>query len=178
MKQFNTKQNEVMEWYDLYSQSIYRFIFVMINDCQQAEDLTQDTFVRAYQHYESFERRANPKTWLFNIAHNVTIDYIRKRKPINMIFEFFSTTRDSTPLPEEIIQIKETSLELYQALKSLKTSYREVILLRKVKGFTIQETSQILGWSESKVKMTLLRALAALEKQLLKEGFEYESITR
>lgn len=150
----------------------------MIRDSQQAEDLTQDTFVKAYRYFENFEQRSNPKTWLFNIAHNLTIDYIRKRKPISMVKDFFQNTKDHAPLPEDIVEIKESSAELYQALGRLKTSYREVILLRKVKGFTIQETSQILGWSESKVKMTLLRALAVLEKQLIKEGFEYESIPR
>lgn len=84
--------------------------------------------------------------------------------------------KDPQPLPEEMVEIKESSQELYSALAKLKDSYREVIILRKIKEFSIEETSIILGWSESKVKSTLFRAIQALEKKLLKEGFLSEKI--
>jgi RNA polymerase sigma-70 factor (ECF subfamily) len=145
----------------------------MIHDYQQAEDLTHDTFIKAYKYYGSFERRANPKTWLFSIAHNITIDFIRKQKPVKLIKDMILTKKDSNLL-EDTIEVKESSRELYKALSKLKESYREVIIIRKIKGFSIQETSEVLNWSESKVKTTLYRAIPALEKQLIKEGFLYE----
>jgi RNA polymerase sigma-70 factor (ECF subfamily) len=73
-----------------------------------------------------------------------------------------------------MIQIKESSYELYKALGAIKDSYREVIILRKIKEFSIEETAEVLGWSESKVKSTLYRAIPVLETQLLKEGYLHE----
>ncbi|WP_332633984.1 RNA polymerase sigma factor [Halalkalibacter flavus] len=112
---------------------------------------------------------------LFRIAHNVTIDYIRKRKPIRLIKELLDLKTDTTASsPEEIAQINESSEELFEALEKLKRSYREVIILRKIKNFSIKETAGILNWSESKVKSTLPRAILNFEKQLQKEGYVYE----
>ena len=89
-----------------------------------------------------------------------------------MIFkEILHFNKDKSPLPEEIVQIKETSKEIYRALGELKSSFREVIILRKIKGFSIEETSKILNWSESRVKSTLFRAIPALEEKMLKEAF-------
>jgi len=161
----------ITKWYDHYSDTIFHYILMMIRDYQQAEDLTHDTFIKAYKNYHTYQGKAKPQTWLFSIARNITIDYTRKRKPINVLKDIFATEKDTSPLPEDRIEIKETSKELYRALEAIKPTYREVIILRKVKEFSIKETSIILKWSESKVKSTLHRAIPALEKQLNKEGF-------
>jgi RNA polymerase sigma-70 factor, ECF subfamily len=149
---------------------------MMIKDYQSAEDLRHETFLKAYIHYDSFRGNSNPKTWLFSIAHNITVDYIRKRKTLTILQDILLFKKDLKPLPEEIVEIKESSQELYNVLAKLKESYREVIILRKIKEFSIEETSIILGWSESKVKSTLFRAIQALEKKLLKEGVLSEKI--
>lgn len=164
-------KKDVEEWYCHYSDSIFKFIFMMVHDYQQAEDLTHETFIKAYKNYGSFEGKAKPRTWLFSIARNITVDSIRKHKPIKLFKDFILIHKDSDPLPEDIVEVKENSKELYKALSSLKRPYREVIILRKIKGFSIKETSDILNWSEGKVKTTLYRALPALENQLVKEGF-------
>lgn len=168
--------NEIEEWYDEYSYPIFKFILLMIQDYQQAEDLTQETFVKAYRNYDSFKRKSSPKTWLFSIAHNLTIDYLRKRRPMTLLKEMLLLNRESVKLPDELVVMKESSKELYHSLSSLKDSYREVIILRKIKGFSIEETAVILNWSESKVKATLHRALPALEKQFEKEGYLNEKM--
>ena len=91
---------------------------------------------------------SSEKTWLFSIAHNLTIDFLRKRKPSVFIKEFFHLQKDSNPMPEEVFRIKEESYELYKALEKLKDTYRKVIILRKIKGFSIEDTAKILGWTE------------------------------
>ena len=143
----------------------------MVKDYQQAEDLTHDTFVKAYLYYDSFKNHSSEKTWLFSIAHNLTVDFLRKRKPAMFFKEVFLFQKDNTPLPEEVIQIKEESYEIYKAIGELKDTYRKVIILRKIKDFSIEDTAKILSWSESKVKSTLFRAIPALKKQLIKEGY-------
>src|SRR5690606_1916007 len=108
------------EWYDRYSDSIFSYIFMMVRDYQLAEDLTQDTLLNAYKKYHSFEERAKPKTWLFSIARNITIDYMRKRKPISVFKDIFGTKEDTNPLPADIVEVRETSKELYRALGNIK----------------------------------------------------------
>ncbi|MFB6466997.1 RNA polymerase sigma factor [Cytobacillus sp. Hz8] len=166
---------EISAWYDEYSKAVLSFILIIVQDYQQAEDLTHDTFVKAYLNHSSFQKQCSEKTWLFTIAHNVTIDYIKKRKPLVQMKEAFFAKRDMNPLPEEILQIKEESYELFKAIGEMKTSYKKVMILRKIQGFSIEETANILHWSESKVKSTLHRAVPFLKKQLIKEGYLYES---
>ncbi|MDJ0332882.1 RNA polymerase sigma factor [Planococcus sp. S3-L1] len=168
------RKNEVTDWYQQHSDSIFRYILFMVRDYQQAEDLTQETFIKGFRYYDTFERKANAKTWLFRIAHNLTIDFLRKQKPLELLKDLVFLGKNTSTLPEELVEIKESSTEIYHALGLLKPAYREVIILRKIKEFTIEETGEILNWSESKVKNTLSRALSALEKQLNKEGIIHE----
>lgn len=173
------REKEVVEWFDQYHQTIFKFILLIVKDYSQAEDLTQETFVKAYQYYPSFKRNASPKTWLFSIAHNVSVDYLRKSKPIRLFREVFpATKKDPEMLPEQILEIKESARELYDVLDNMKEAYRKVIILRKMKGFSIIETAEILNWSESKVKATMFRAMAMLEKELKKEEFYHEQTRR
>ncbi|WP_233711272.1 RNA polymerase sigma factor [Lederbergia citrisecunda] len=169
-------KQEISNWYTDYSDSILKYIFMMVREFYQAEDLTQETFVKAYVKIQSYNRSSSPKTWLYSIAHNVTIDHIRKQRPIMLFKEVFPNRRDEDPLPDDAIVIKENAKELYAVLGELKTSYREIIILRKINEFSIDETSEILQWSESKVKSTLFRAMKALEKKVKKEGLLNEII--
>ncbi|MEK3808074.1 RNA polymerase sigma factor [Bacillus sp. FSL H8-0547] len=170
----DARETEIEEWYSHYHQTIFKYILMMTKDYQQAEDLTHETFLKAFRQHHTFRQESSPKTWLFRIAHNVTVDYARKQKPVRLIMELFRQKKDSCLLPEHFVEMKERSQELYQALEMLKDSHREVIILRKIKGFSISETSEILGWSETKVKSTLSRAILALEKTLIKEGYQDE----
>lgn len=169
-------KQEISNWYEEYSESIFKYIFMMVKEFYQAEDLTHETFVKAYVNIQSYNRDSSPRTWLYSIAHNVTIDHIRKQRPILLFKEVFPNKKDEDPLPEEAIVIKENAKELHAALGTLKASYREIIILRKIHGFSISETMVILRCSESKVKSTLFRAMKAFEKKIKKEGLLNEII--
>lgn len=158
------KENEIEEWYSQYHQTIFKYIILMVKDSQQAEDLTQETFLRAYKHHHTYKRDSSPKTWLFRIAHNTTVDHLRKMKPIRLFQQVFQ--KEQSASSEDIVILKENSRELYEALNNLKVSYKQVIILRKIKGFSILETAHILDWSESKVKSTLFRAMQTLEEKM------------
>ncbi len=88
----NVKEQQVMEWYEMFYKDIYRFIFYMMGDRQCCEDLVHDTFLRAYMSYEKFENRTNVKTWLFSIAKHLVIDEIRKRKR-KSFFHYLQTSQ-------------------------------------------------------------------------------------
>lgn len=164
----------IIEWYDAYSMAIFKYIMKLIKDPQQAEDLTQDTFIKAYTYLSTNKAVDYPKTFLYRVAHNLTVDYLRKQKPIQLMKDFFSNQKDPGPSVESIVAIRESSEALYDTLNTLKLSYRRVIILRKIEEFSTQETAHILGWSETKVKSTLSRGMKALKKHLTKEGVNYE----
>lgn len=168
-------QEQIIQWYDEYSMQLFKYILKMIKDAEQAEDLTQETFMKAYRYLLKDKEVTYPKTFLYRTAHNLTIDYIRKKSPIQMVTEFFTQQKAPGPSIESIVEIKETSRELYDALSAIKSTYRSAIILRKIDGFSVRETAQILDWSESKVKSTLSRGLKALEKELNKGGVVHDT---
>ncbi|WP_245741814.1 RNA polymerase sigma factor [Anaerobacillus arseniciselenatis] len=170
------KKQKIQEWYQLYSDDIYRFVLMMIGDHDQAKDLTHDTYLKAYNSFEYFQGVTSDKNWLYRIARNVTIDYMRKKKPIRFMIESFSTFPSEENCPEKIMELGENEEQLYRCLKKLKRSYQDVIILRKIKELSIQETAEVLEWNETKVKNTLFRGLAALKQQMVKEGYNHETI--
>lgn len=170
-----TVREQINEWYLLHSKDIYQYIFFLIGDREQARDLMQDTFLKAYSKYSHFNGE-NVKGWLFRIARNTTIDFLRRKKPLSFFTDTLPLLKSNAASPEEVLFFNETERELYQVLNKLKRPYRDVIILRKIEEFTIQETCQILGWSESKVKSNLARGLKVLKVQMEKEVGRGEAI--
>lgn len=168
----------ISSWYEEFGTSIFTYIYMNIKDYHLAEDILQEVFIKAYRNYENFKNESSFKTWIFAIAQNTTIDYFRKKNIMMYFKELTFNMLDTKPLPEEIIQLNEDEMQLYYALQKIKLDYRQVIMLRKLKGFSTKETAKILGWTESKVKTNLKRGLDALKNKLLLGGFEYEEIQR
>ena len=169
------EQDELTKWFDEYGESILTYILLIVRDYQSAEDLTQETFIKAYKNQQKFEQKSTVKTWLFSIAFNVTKDYFRKKHPLQHYLDITIVEKDYNPLPEQIVVMNDQTEQLYRSIQQLKPSYRHVIILRKLKEFSTEESSIVLNWSESKVKMTLKRALAELKNELLNGGFTYEN---
>lgn len=175
MDQQETIKEQINEWYFLHSKDIYQYIFFLIGDREQAKDLMQDTFLRVYSHFSQFDG-GNEKGWLFRIARNTSIDFLRRKKPLSFLVDGLQLVKSSAGSPEEILSFNETEREIYEGLNKLKRNYRDVIILRKIEEFSIQETCQILGWSESKVKSSLSRGLKALREQMEKGAARDEAI--
>lgn len=172
------EQEELTKWFDEYGESILTYILLIVRDYQSAEDLTQETFIKAYINQQKFEQKSTVKTWLFSIAFNVTKDYFRKKHPLQYYLGLTMAEKDYKPIPEQIVVMNDQTEQLYRSIQQLKPSYRHVIILRKLKEFSTEESSIILNWSECKVKMTLKRALAELKNELLDGGFTYENFLR
>lgn len=171
----NTNQL-VSSWYDEFGTMIFTYILMNTKDYYLAEDILQEVFIKAYKNYDSYQANSSFKTWIFKIAQNTTIDFMRKKNALKYYIELTLNERDTKPLPEQILQLNEEELQLYHAIQTLKLHLRQVILLRKIKGFSTKETAEILNWSESKVKSNLKRGLVELRKSLVEGGFEYEGI--
>lgn len=156
------------ELYEKYHQDVYQFLYYMVNNKEQAEDLVQEVYIKVLRSYDRFEGKSSEKTWLFSIAKHVAIDSFRKQKGWkNKLLETFDwnkqQVKDLAPLPEEIAVQNEQVQQMYRCLDKCKVDHRLVLILRYIQALTIQETAQILGWTESKVKTTQHRALKVLK---------------
>ena len=174
MKRNSAEQFEQI--YTEYSDKIYGYIFLLVNNKEIAEDLTQEAFIKAFKSLNQFNGESHMFTWLFRIARNVTIDFLRKKR----LYQFFSIDKyqfvSEKQLPLEIVLKGENITILYEAIRKLKISYQEVIILRKIKEFSIKETAEILNWNENRVKITTSRAVAALKKELMKRRENSEEV--
>nr|MDH3153990.1 RNA polymerase sigma factor SigX [Bacillus licheniformis] len=169
--------------YDQYHQDLFQFLFYMVKDKNQAEDLVQEVYIRVLHSYETFEGRSGEKTWLLSIARHVAIDWFRKRQTIRQrILGTFDwekqDVKDRKPLPEDIVMQNENLKEIFEALDKCTLDQRSVIVLRFIQGYSISETAKALNFSESKVKTTQHRGLKVLRKQmeLLKEDPKNEEV--
>ncbi|MBM6619910.1 RNA polymerase sigma factor SigX [Bacillus suaedaesalsae] len=173
------------ELYDKYHQDLFQFLFYMVRNREQAEDLVQEVYIKVLKAYERFEGKSSEKTWLFSIARHVAIDHFRKQKGWKQrLMETFDwntqQVKDNQPLPEEITLQNEEIKQMYYCLDHVTVDQRAVILLRYMQSLSITETAEALGWTESKVKTTQHRALkqlkAYMEEQRAKEGSTDEKI--
>jgi RNA polymerase sigma-70 factor (ECF subfamily) len=158
-----------------YNDAIYNFIFRMVHDRQQVEDLTQEAFIKAFASLKSFNEEYAFSTWLYKIATNNCIDYIRKRKlqmysidkPIeSRDSEFvFELPDDSYEADREIISDQRTRL-LRKAIDELPEKYRRVIHLRHTEERSYEEIAKMLRLPIGTVKAHIFRARELLARQL------------
>ncbi|MBW5470831.1 sigma-70 family RNA polymerase sigma factor [Brevibacillus formosus] len=155
----------IEQWFLTYSQDVYRFL-VYYTGRTDIDDLVQETFIRALKALQGTEVE-NPKTWLFAIARNIAIDERRKTKLISWLPDIFMqhlVSPDKTP--EESLMLSESKRLLYEIINQLKSSYRDVLILRGIKGLSSKETAEVLGWTEAKVNLTLHRAMKAIQNKM------------
>ncbi len=159
-----------------YSPMIYRLGLKMLNNPQDAEDILQETFIKAYKHIKNFDGRSSISTWLYRIATNEALMMLRKKRPELVSFDMPSTyeTEPQEPLqiidwcclPEEEYLTAEGRLRLDEAAERLPESLRIVFVLRDIEGLSTRETAQVLDISETAVKTRLSRARLRLREEL------------
>lgn len=158
-----------------YHDAIYNFIYRMVRDKHQVEDLTQEAFIKAFSSLRSFNDEFAFSTWLYKIATNNSIDYIRKRrlqlysidKPIEAADSdyAFELPDDTYEADKEIITDQRTHL-LNEAITHLPEKYRKVIHLRHVEERSYEEIAKMLRLPIGTVKAHIFRARELLYKQL------------
>jgi RNA polymerase sigma-70 factor (ECF subfamily) len=161
---------------DAYSTQIYRLALKMLGDEQDAEDVLQNTFMKALQSIENFEGRSSVSTWLYRIAVNEALMMVRRQKPtipVAMDYEdddeelqHPTQFTDWCCLPERDLLSEESRRHLDRAIRQLPEKLQVVFLLRDIEGLSIRETSEALGLTETAVKTRLLRARLNLREQL------------
>jgi RNA polymerase sigma-70 factor (ECF subfamily) len=156
---------------------IYAHVYGMIRNRETARDLTQETFVKAFRNIGGFRREASFTTWLYRIASNVTIDYIRKNRRVRMS-EFdervgHQDQGDEVWNPDHLRRSPGKDLERAQlygrimdAMQKLGEEQRQAILLREIEGFSYREIAETMGIPEGTVMSRLFYARKKLQALL------------
>ena len=161
---------------ETHSDNIYRLALKMLGDEQDAEDVLQETFIKAFKNIRGFEGRSKVSTWLYRIAVNESLMLLRKRKGVTVdIDQEFETDEgelmprqitDWCCVPEKELMSGETRQVIDQAIQTLSDANRAAFLLRDVEGLSTQDAAEVLNISESALKLRLMRARMALREIL------------
>lgn len=152
--------------YETHADGVYRFIYYKVFNSGIAEDLTADSFMKAYEKFSTYDdSKAAISTWLYTIARNTVIDYFRRTKPelhssspIEDIWDLAAKDNISSELEKQ-----ETITELQDALKELSTNERELVLMRNWDNLSYNEISKRLGKSPTALKMSYSRLVKKLQ---------------
>jgi RNA polymerase sigma-70 factor, ECF subfamily len=161
---------------ETYSGLVYRLAMKMLDDPQDAEDVLQETFLKAYRHLPGFDGRSSLSTWLYRIATNEALMVIRRRKEpaLSLDEPLQAEDHEAEPLqivdfcclPEQELVSAEARAHMNKAVETLPPGLRAVFLLRDIEGLSTQETAEVLKLSEAAVKTRLSRARMHLRKLL------------
>jgi RNA polymerase sigma-70 factor (ECF subfamily) len=161
-----------------YDRNVFRIAQHITQNREDAEDVVQDAFLKAYQNLGQFQGQSKFYTWLVRIAVNEALMRLRRRRPERMVSldEDVKTEEDSmpreiadwTPNPEQQYNQAELKDILSRTIQGLPTSFRTVFVLRDVEGLSTEETAEALGLSIPAVKSRLLRARLQLRERLTK----------
>jgi RNA polymerase sigma-70 factor (ECF subfamily) len=161
---------------DAYSNNIYRLAIKMLNQQEDAEDVLQETFIKAYRGLKSFDGRSKLSTWLFRIATNEALMVIRRKHPEFVSIDEPIDTEEGMQepiqivdwccLPEEELLSEESRERLDEAVPKLPEKLKVVFLLRDINDLSTHETAEVLGLTDTAVKTRLSRARLRLREEL------------
>jgi len=156
--------------FDRYSRLVIGFIYDMVNDRELAEELTQETFVRAFRAIHSMKPETKLSTWLFGIARNVARESLRARiranRHVDLEDESVLDLSDKEPVPVERLLSKELNDVIRRSLAALDEDKRTVFTLKVFHQCSYEEIASITGFSLAKLKSDLHRARAEMRRRV------------
>ncbi|MEX2583804.1 MAG: sigma-70 family RNA polymerase sigma factor [Gemmatimonadota bacterium] len=167
------------ELLDRYQRPVFSLVYRMVRDRELAEDLAQETFVKVFNHIESYNPKYKFSSWIFKIASNLAIDCLRKKElnTVSLDGSRHARTPDEVESsrisvasedenPEELLEAKELGEEIEGAIGQLRAEYRTAILLRHVEGRPYEEIAEIMEVPLGTVKTYIHRARSELRETL------------
>ena len=159
--------------YDLYVSRVYRHIYYRVGNTADAEDLTQQVFLKAWNAIGRYKKRSSPfLAWIMKISHNLIIDYYRLKKDVAYLdseWEF----EDSRSSPEGLAEEHVNQEQLRKVILQLPYDQQQVILMSFIEGFTYTEIASTLGKREGTIRVILHRALKKMKQILESENLVY-----
>ncbi len=156
--------------FERYSRPVISFIFDMVNDRSLAEELTQETFVRAYRAIRTMRRETKLSTWLFGIARNVARESLRARaravRHLELTDKSVLDLSDNKPVPVDGVLSKELNDVIRRSLAALDEDKRLVFTLKILHQCSYEEIAEITGFSLAKLKTDLHRARVEMRRRI------------
>lgn len=166
---------DIEDLFHQYADEVFTFLVYLLKDRSLAEDVAQETFIKAMRSLERGNRIERPKSWLLQIARRTAIDVSRQNKRlVTSMMEEIPDILDSHVGTETAATTKVAISELLSVFDEMKPEYRQVVLCRSVMDMTSEDTARILGWTANRVRVTLHRALKAARQELMRRGWSSE----
>lgn len=163
------EQRSFTELYDEYFDQVNRYLRYRAKNYWDADDLTTTVFIKALENFDQYNRSKSFGAWIFRIAQNTYIDYLRKKKEVPIQHaEWLSDQEDLTWQPEKHLITEEERTHLKETMGLLTQDQRDVINLRYFADLKLSQIGEVIGKSESAIKMISKRAIARLK--VLHEG--------
>jgi len=152
-----------------YRQRVFSFAYYSLRTREDAEDITQDVFIRLWQHWRKIDHE-RMGAWLMRVAHNSVIDHTRRHKNEKQRVDLPDTLEDAVSVEDSELESQEFQQHLETAISTLNDPYRSIVIMRDIQGLSYQEIEQTLDLSQSQVKVYLHRARRQLrENQVLRQ---------
>jgi RNA polymerase sigma factor (sigma-70 family) len=161
--------------FEMYRQAIFHITVKIVRNPDEANDLVQETFIKAFGSLKTYDHNYRFSTWLYKIAANSSIDFLRKRKIDSLSLDKPIPTKDGdvqmeipddTYNPEHDLRNRERTIGIEDAIDSLPEKYREVIVLRHKEDRSYEEIAEMLKVPVGTVKARIFRARELLKKKL------------
>jgi RNA polymerase sigma-70 factor (ECF subfamily) len=155
-----------------YQHRLLRYLVYLSGNRELAEDLFQETWIRVLERGHQYDGKHDFSTWLYAVARNLTIDYLRKRRPVSLDGLMENEDHaglepaDTRPMAWEVIQQHEQAERVSSALVGIPAEYREAIVLRFQDGLALEEIATVTGSPLGTVKSRLYRGLNMLMSRL------------
>lgn len=161
-----------------YQRPITGYIYRMLNNYDASLDVTQEVFIKVYNSLEKYSSDYKFSTWLYRIAHNAAIDYMRRNSVNQQSLEtenadgsYQLQIESPQPTPEQMRERSEWRTEIESVVKCLPTVYRELILLRHTQDLSYDEIAEVMNLPLGTVKNRLFRAREMMREMFVERGF-------
>lgn len=162
--------------YKKYKNKIYNYLYYLSKDKEEAEELSQDVFLKIYININKFQGKSSFKTWAFTIARNTYLTKVsRKFKELPTETEKINNIRD-TNTPSQYMLNKERGEIIDEVFKRLPEKYKTIIILRDKEGMSYKEIADVMELSQSSVKVTLHRARNRFKEIYNRLGGKYDAL--
>ena len=162
----------------VYYTKVYNVCFRMLNNEEDAIEMAQETFIRAYKSIKNFKGNSSLFTWLYRIASNTCFDFIRKMKKNKTIsleqktfedLQLQDRIRDNSPRPDEIAESNAQKQAIKQALECMNLNNRNIVIMRDIMNLSYEEIAKVLNCPLGTVKSRISRARGELRDLLCKD---------
>jgi RNA polymerase sigma-70 factor (ECF subfamily) len=161
------KTSRFSELLERHEKEIYRYVFRMTGNPDDASDLLQDTFLRAFQAFPRLPKDANHRAWLYRIAHRQALNLFRSRKVRKSVpIEKALALHDSNGHPEDLSETRRLARALGHVVRDLSARQRTALLLKKYEGLSYSDVAEVLGCTEENARAHVYQAMKKVRNGL------------